>query len=253
MGLARRYNRILKRELKCHAAWIPFTDRYRVGDYGVLDQGIFRRLGNISELGVVFGTQTGDGRGPFAFKNASVREVKLGGAGDLGRGRAEFKLHFKRKKRVFVAGGGLKVEQMASVALAAKEIRKLAGWRHLKYVLVDKVYYATDAVVVASRTGNTDVTISGSVDAIKAFKAGEVSASLSLSSSSELSLEIFGKQGPIGLGLVRVRQRGQVVVMSSSAGSVGEPDAGLASSSGVESDAGFERVGLDDPDSLLDF
>jgi hypothetical protein len=47
MGTARDFDDILKRELNIHAAWLPVTNTFRLGDYGIVSDGVLVPMGNI--------------------------------------------------------------------------------------------------------------------------------------------------------------------------------------------------------------
>ena len=46
MGTARAFDRILKSELNIHAAWLPITNTFSVGDFGLISDGVFAKMGN---------------------------------------------------------------------------------------------------------------------------------------------------------------------------------------------------------------
>jgi len=47
-GIARTYAKILHEQLSCRAAWPPITNRFALGDYGLISYGVFVALGNIT-------------------------------------------------------------------------------------------------------------------------------------------------------------------------------------------------------------
>ena len=47
MGTPRLFNQTLKSLLQINAAWLPVTNTFRLGDYGVMSEGVFVKIGNI--------------------------------------------------------------------------------------------------------------------------------------------------------------------------------------------------------------
>jgi len=52
-GTAKRFSKLLHKEIDVHAAWLPISNTFRVGDYGLISDAVFATLGNIEEFGVV--------------------------------------------------------------------------------------------------------------------------------------------------------------------------------------------------------
>ena len=50
MSIARQFNKVIRKELRVHAAWMPIANNFKLGDYGLIDNGVFVRRGNISRL-----------------------------------------------------------------------------------------------------------------------------------------------------------------------------------------------------------
>ncbi|RYZ31552.1 MAG: hypothetical protein EOP49_38800, partial [Sphingobacteriales bacterium] len=60
MGLAAQFESIIERQLNVHAAWVPITTPYKLGDYGLISDGVFQKLGNIQDdFDVTFTEGTG--------------------------------------------------------------------------------------------------------------------------------------------------------------------------------------------------
>lgn len=60
MGTARDFDNLLKRELNIHAAWLPVTNTFKLGDYGLFSDGVLVKAGNIKDdFGVPFAPAAG--------------------------------------------------------------------------------------------------------------------------------------------------------------------------------------------------
>jgi hypothetical protein len=76
MSIARATARILRQQLRAHVAWLPLSNNFDLGDFGVFSGGVFVRLGNIANLGVQF-DRVRSGESSFAFKSEGTREIRL--------------------------------------------------------------------------------------------------------------------------------------------------------------------------------
>src|SRR5690349_4493208 len=79
MGLADEIAKVLHQQLKCHVAWLPISNTYALGDFGVISKGVFTKLGNISEFSVPFQTGTPQpARLDFVSADTTVRNFAGG-------------------------------------------------------------------------------------------------------------------------------------------------------------------------------
>src|SRR4051794_5809266 len=52
MGIAAQFSKHLHGEIGAYAAWLPVANNFGIGDYGLVSDGVFNRMGNISEFDV---------------------------------------------------------------------------------------------------------------------------------------------------------------------------------------------------------
>src|SRR5215831_8781198 len=50
MGLPNDYNKALHKHANFYAAWFPVTTPYVIGDYGLIQNGVFQKIGQLSDL-----------------------------------------------------------------------------------------------------------------------------------------------------------------------------------------------------------
>lgn len=76
MGTPRTYNRLLNTQIKMFAAWLPVTNTFRLGDYGLMSGGVFHQIGHISEFlgGDAVGLVT---LGPATTARQSILKVRV--------------------------------------------------------------------------------------------------------------------------------------------------------------------------------
>ena len=82
MSLARHLDRVLRRNLGMHVAWVPIATRYSLGDYGLRRGGVFEPIGNISEYGVESETATGR-EVALDFVSSDATSVRVMGEADV--------------------------------------------------------------------------------------------------------------------------------------------------------------------------
>ncbi|MBD2753435.1 hypothetical protein [Spirosoma validum] len=208
MGLAAQFETIIERQLNVHAAWVPVTTPYKLGDYGLISDGVFQKLGNIKdEFNVSFTEGTGeDATLSFVSDNTIVvdtsagAEVTVSPESDI---KANITYKFQNDKSFLVKAPIINVSVIENVNQVAQQLKKVDAWRRV-YKVVFQVYVAQNPLILSTVTGDTDVTIGGSGSALPQFNIGNASASFSLKTTKELGLNISGKTGVIALGLFKL-------------------------------------------------
>lgn len=214
MSLARRYNRLLRRHTLHFAAWNPIIDPQEVGDYGLLDRGIFRKLGHIREFGVTPVTQKGNAAS-FDFTSVvktvvrieAGMKVEVFGTGDVA---AKLTIDFEGRFAALVKSPKVEVEAMTSPRLVAQQLQHKSGWKP-RYRVISKVYRGTDATVIASVDNATSIELSGTANALRLFELGQASVGVSVGGNHQL--KVVGQSGPLAIDLFRVRRARAVPLM----------------------------------------
>lgn len=212
MALANQYSRIIRRHLEQHAAWLPITNVFQVGDFGVVSNGVFTRIGNIRDFGLHWVEKQGPAS-KINFTSSSVVATRFeaGVKVDVFSNNVDVDaaLVFDfTKKSSFV----LKADQITSTELdnalqVALALKDLDAWRW-RYRFVTRAYTAHNALILASRQSSTKVTLTGKVGFLKKVELGEVDLNVGVSVNGDLALDIVGQTGVIGLGLARIRASG---------------------------------------------
>ena len=215
-GTAKRFNRILQKEINVHAAWLPVANTSALGDYGLISDGVFTKMGNISEFGIDAHGASGNPIG-LDFSSEGTRVFKLIGDTEVDTLpdsdiEAKVRIEFS-KQDSFLLKAQLNTFEMQSVAMVARSLSQAPGWRK-KYRVVSAVYTGEDCMILSTREANSKVELSGKADALKKFDLGKVEAGLNYDSTKQLGLEIVGDSGVVGLGLFRLGFGGNVRVLS---------------------------------------
>lgn len=216
------YDRLLRDALGCRAVWPPVLTPVGLGDFGVVDGGVFRRLGNVAEFGLDFAVEHGP-PSRLDLHSADARLIRL--AGDVALPvdgvAAGVRVEFARSDGFVLKCARVELAQIADLGALA---RRLLGartpdgrrWRPLAWRLVWQLYAGRDVLFLAARSAGSHVELHGR-GAGPSLRGG---AGLTAARSVGLGVEVVGDSGPIGLGLARVRLVGGVQFFS------GEDDSG---------------------------
>lgn len=209
MGVPKDFNDIIQKQLNIFAAWVPIVNDYALGDYGVIADGVFAKLGNIKDdFGVTFQDEPGkEADIDFTSEGASV--VKIGGEGGVnvppgGDVKVKVQIEFSREKSFLVKSPTITVRNIKNINELAKQLKATDRWDG-QWKVVHQVYNALDAVIVSTIAAGTKLDFSGDASAIGQMKLG--SAGVNIDTNKTLGLKINGKNGVIGLGLFRIKSK----------------------------------------------
>jgi hypothetical protein len=207
MGIPRQFDDIIKKHLNVNAAWLPITNNYLLGDYGIISAGVFTKMGNIQEFDVPINVENGPDAN-IDFTSADTTVVKFAGGVEVSTipaGAVDTKITFKfnKKKSFMVKAPVIRVSQIQNVNQVAGKLSAVQNWGD-NWKVVYQVYHAQDSVIVSTLAAGTELTFSGDAEALKNLNIGN--ASVELGFNKELGLKIQGKTGVIGLGLFKLKQ-----------------------------------------------
>ena len=218
MGIAKDFNKLVHDQIRVHAAWLPVTNTFQVGDFGVISEGVFVRMGNIrSDFGVDFQTQPG-AQSDLDFKSERVRVFRLTAGAEVNVFpdeplAAKLRIEFERANS-FMLKASVTVQEMSSVFDAARRLATQQAWDEGKFKCVAATFTGENAIVLSSRSNNTVFEIGGKADALKKLELGNAEAELTFSGNSSLGLEVIGRTGVVGLRLFQVKKKsGQAEVL----------------------------------------
>jgi hypothetical protein len=206
MAIPNQFNDIIQQHLNVHAAWLPITNNYTLGDYGIFSDGVFMKMGNIQEFDVSF-TQSDGPDASLDFTSASTTIVKFAAGVEVdvipsAAIDAKITFKFENEKSFLVKAPVIKVSEIQNVNQVATKLKEVRNWEK-KWKVVYQVYHALDPVILSTISAGTAVTFSGDVNAFQSLRVG--SASVDVGTNKELGLKILGKSGIIGLGLFKLK------------------------------------------------
>lgn len=208
MGTPSEFNQILKNELNICAAWIPITNTFKIGDYGLVSGGVIVKGGNIrDDFGIDFQAAPGKTSsinftsvGTTLVRSVNGANVEVFGANN--GVDAKLTVNFS-KENSFLLKAVLSSYEMQDLFNVARKLAEVSGWKR-KYRVVSAVYSTKDCAIISSKSSNSSIELSGSADALKQFDLGAVAVGIEASRKQDIGLDIVGERGVIGLALFKL-------------------------------------------------
>lgn len=211
-GLARTFNQSMKKEINAYAAWFPVSNTFKIGDFGLIEGGVFRSVGNLAgrfpeiELKVEAGPPS-----KIDFVSSGTRMIRFGVGGEvdsfsaLGNAEAKLKLQFDRKNSVVVKAN-LRSEQLINIEDVALKVSAKSSWNN-SYKIISSVYVGEKCVVICSREAGTEVVLEGKANVLKQVEAGKVDGVVSITASKNSVFKSIGETGVICFKMFRIGGR----------------------------------------------
>jgi hypothetical protein len=207
MGTARAFDNLLKAELNIHAAWLPVTNTFKLGDYGLFSDGVVVKMGNIKDdFGVTFTSAPGSDS-KIDFKSSGTRILRTTASGEVNvlpdqDVDAKLTIEFASESS-FLVKANLTVVEMQNLRSVARELANKQGWER-KFRVVSAVYRGKNCTIISSKAANSKIELSGKANALKQFDLGSVAAEIKVSASQNIGVEVIGKAGAVGLALFKL-------------------------------------------------
>jgi hypothetical protein len=239
MGLPNQFNDIIQRDLNVHAAWLPITQNYSLGDYGLISDGVFSKLGNISEFNVPFQQSTGPSVS-INYKSDISRVTKFAG-GTVVQAipataiDAKVTLKFDKAQSILIKSPSIKVTAIGNVQQVANQLKKTDGWKR-KWTVVFETYHAEEPVVMSTKEAGTEISFTGDAAALESLNLGKTGLSFSVEGNKTIGLDFQGKAGIIALGLFKLRLIGGGPVFLSEEEKKGDAEIEYVTKENLESD-----------------
>ena len=216
MGLAEAFNDALYDHLTVYAAWFPVVNTIKVGDFGVIEDGVFRQLGNISKFGVAVSTTPGPAASIDFVSDGTTATKFVAGTQvdrfpDLGSLDAKLEFEFKRDNACLIRAN-LSVQEMVDLQGVAERLKALDQWEN-HFKVVSAIYIGEQCVIIVCKEANTKISISGKADILKQVELGKVEFSPSFESSKSACFKTIGETGVVGIRLFKLGLLGGVSIL----------------------------------------
>jgi hypothetical protein len=210
MGTPQVFNQTVWDQLHANAAWLPITNTFQLGDYGVMSDGIFMAIGNVARD---FGLKPQAAPGPeshvnFTSKGTNITRIAANVTVDAfpqSNVNAKMVVEFKNESS-FLLKANVTVSQMQNINQIAYGIYHNKDWEHwrYKYRVVTAAYIATDCAIISSLGKDSSIELSGTANALKQFDIGNAAVDIGVTNRKEIGLELVGKSGVIGLSFFKL-------------------------------------------------
>lgn len=197
-----QYTKSLAKRFGYYANWFPGTPR-ELGDFGVFDDKYtFRKVGNLSDLGIDIQVQKDDSPDNISHQSEKGVEVDigLGGEGNAGAaGQVEAKIGFKFSKAgafVFKADG-VRFNSIKNIFEVSSKIEAIKGnpWK-LHWRLVTEIGAATGLTVLISSSSSGEVELSGKADSPANLDIAKAELGIKIGRQKDMATAIAG-EGPL--------------------------------------------------------
>lgn len=215
MGLPKKFDDRLRRNLGVRAVWLPGSE-IALGTVLQRRDETFLPIASLSDFGVSFTSRSMLEQASLTFQARGVSSTVLqaGAEVDLSqidvKANAELKIEFKREATYLIRTPTLSGEEIGNLLAVGSALKDASDWNHSRYLVVASVYRAGEFLFLGSQTGDQSVSFSGRGDAVRDLLTVGASASVNRSSSSSVSIEIVGQGGPVAMRVVRFKQDGRV-------------------------------------------
>jgi hypothetical protein len=216
MSLPKDYSKALHRQAGFYAAWFPVTVPIGIGDYGLIQNGVFNKIGHLDDLRADgFNVQIRTAKGAptsIDFLSEGARTIRAVAGAEVPTSlpvanvEAKITYEFDKKNSFVVKASEINVEQMQNIREVADELARLRRqnkWSH-SYRVVSATYTGQNCLVLLSSEAGTKVEFVAAASALQQLDLGNVEISPSVSFSSNTILRSIGSTGPIGLSMFKL-------------------------------------------------
>jgi hypothetical protein len=211
MSVPRNYDQQVRRSLAAKAVWEPGA-QFELGDILTTRDGLFNPSGTLAAYGITYQTRQGNDR-KLNLKSTGTSETIIQGGVEVKNTEelkadisATIEYKFSGEFEYVLKTGDLDTESVVDVNNVAKAVLAIPEWQHDKWYIVEKIYKAGDWSFLGNRKTSKSIKLSGKGDAIKEFLS--VGASVGITATGSIALEMLGAGGALAMRLVRIRKNG---------------------------------------------
>jgi hypothetical protein len=212
MSVRENYAKTVRQELGMHPVWEPGT-RISLGDYGMLQDGIFQKLGQLDEfLSLDLLKKNRSTPSSLEFLSSGTQVNYLGMEGEmnantanLGNASGEMQIKFERRSSLYLKSYRSYTDDIANLEAICSSLRDNTKWDR-SWVLVSSVRVVANLALILAASDSSTVSLKGRVEALKSFELGDLKINSGLVVSGDAAYRALGTSGPLLLKLVRIRR-----------------------------------------------
>ena len=200
-SLASDYCDQLKKNFKVLYAAFPPNEPLKLGDYGVLNDTVFVRIGNVSDFNIDIGTprEFPEHKSNLDFSSEGSVEIDFRAKADTATPpiKAGIDISFSSKHSVFFNAAGCvptSIEDQAALGNAIFALLKADKWQK-KFCVATSLMKAENTTTAVSSSSNSKISFDASSDKIANIDLTDASLSLSVTHIKDVSLKVTSTGG----------------------------------------------------------
>ncbi len=221
-GLAKSYQKAIRKELVAHGAWLPIANTFKIGDFGFFEAGVFRKIGNIKDKYPDITLTVASGKpASINFTSEGTRTFKFDADGkattnfaSLGNAQATLKFEFSKSNSVVIKVDQIDVEQLQNIEEVAMALVKKDSWRK-RYKVVSAAYTGKNCFIVCSREAESEFAITANADVLREIEVGKASGGFEITASNSSTYDSVGDTGIIALKLFKLNWLNRLKLLKS--------------------------------------
>jgi hypothetical protein len=208
----RIYKLAFRRNFTNYEGNFPLNRQLLLGDYGVIKNGYFSRLGNIQDqsIGLNFEILKDTSPAHETFKSSNNTSFNFTGKGDIVAGaaapKAALEISFAEENAVFFSSAEVLYNEIKDIATLGNQLMQLylqEKWKK-EYYVITRLIEGKNSVIVISGSSNCSVSIEGKTDP-KTIDLANASLKLGFKNIQQTAYEvIFDDVCQLGMGLSRI-------------------------------------------------
>ena len=195
----------IKKELGYFTTWLP-GEPVKLGDVGVIVDGVFERRTSLKNLGIIFNTIKDKTKSDINYTSSEAVDESILVNGDIakeipnpiGNAELEIKFNFLREGAIVFKTKGTKVYSIDDIAKLEKDILKLKSkgkWKD-EWVVIEKVLNVDSATILISNSSLSEskFKIGADIDILKNINIGDAKLKLESVYSKDMAFESIAKE-----------------------------------------------------------
>lgn len=196
-----------------YANWQPGSPM-ELGDYGLITNHIFNRIGNIRDEGLDFEVRQDTSADQYEFTSSSETEFVFtaagsGSGGGVGSVKAGLEIKFSRANSVFFNAAGCRINSIRNIkALGDELIRRdeQGRWKR-HFAVVTSLVEAGATTIVVAGSSNASISLEAKAEGVQEIDLADAALELGLKRQKNVAFKVVTAQGMLPLlGLMQVKR-----------------------------------------------
>lgn len=202
MNISSLYSTEIREHLHPYFAnWEP-SNPVALGDYGFLENNVFRQVGNLQRLGVAFTVRTEEGFSRKSFQSKNGVEFKLYPKGNIETlGSATLEIDFNKENSVFFNASGCISEFIDDKDVLGEQIMKLyvnKKWK-IEFVIITERIKSANTIVAISGSSNSKIKFVATNSDVNNINLSDANIELGVGFQKDIGYCIEAEKGLIPL------------------------------------------------------